>query len=34
MEKTFAILKPDAVERNFTGKVLDKIEGAGFNNWD
>ena len=30
MEKTFAIIKPDAVERNITGKVLDKIEGAGF----
>jgi len=30
MERTFAILKPDAVERNLTGKILDKIEGAGF----
>lgn len=30
MERTFAIIKPDAVERNITGKVLDKIEGAGF----
>lgn len=30
MERTFAILKPDAVERNLTGKMLDKIEGAGF----
>lgn len=30
MEKTFAIIKPDAVERNITGKVIDKIEGAGF----
>lgn len=30
MERTFAIIKPDAVERNITGKVLDRIEGAGF----
>jgi nucleoside-diphosphate kinase len=30
MERTFAIIKPDAVERNLTGKVLDKIEAAGF----
>jgi nucleoside-diphosphate kinase len=30
MERTFAIIKPDAVERNITGKVLDKIETAGF----
>lgn len=30
MERTFAIIKPDAVERNITGKVIDKIEGAGF----
>ncbi|GAB7028301.1 nucleoside-diphosphate kinase [Geotalea toluenoxydans] len=30
MERTFAIIKPDAVERNVTGKVLDRIEGAGF----
>jgi nucleoside-diphosphate kinase len=30
MERTFAIIKPDAVERNITGKVLDKIEAAGF----
>ncbi|SNB44881.1 nucleoside-diphosphate kinase [Geobacter sp. DSM 9736] len=30
MERTFAIIKPDAVERKLTGKVLDKIEGAGF----
>lgn len=30
MERTFAIIKPDAVERNLTGKILDKIEGAGF----
>jgi nucleoside-diphosphate kinase len=30
MERTFAIIKPDAVERNITGKILDKIEAAGF----
>lgn len=31
MERTFAIIKPDAVERKVTGKVLAMIEGAGFN---
>jgi nucleoside-diphosphate kinase len=30
MEKTFAIIKPDAVSRNITGKVLTKIEEKGF----
>jgi nucleoside-diphosphate kinase len=30
VERTFAIIKPDAVERNITGKILDKIESAGF----
>jgi nucleoside-diphosphate kinase len=30
MERTFAIIKPDAVERKLAGKVLDKIEAAGF----
>ena len=30
MERTFAIIKPDAVERNFIGKILEKVEGAGF----
>jgi nucleoside-diphosphate kinase len=30
MEKTFAIIKPDAVERNITGKIIDRIETAGF----
>jgi nucleoside-diphosphate kinase len=25
-----AIIKPDAVERNITGKILDRIESAGF----
>jgi nucleoside-diphosphate kinase len=31
MERTFAIIKPDAVERKVTGKVLAMIEAAGFN---
>jgi nucleoside-diphosphate kinase len=30
MERTFAIIKPDAVERKLTGKILDRIEVAGF----
>ncbi|MDY0301299.1 MAG: nucleoside-diphosphate kinase [Trichlorobacter sp.] len=30
MERTFAIIKPDAVERNLTGKILDRIEEKGF----
>jgi len=30
MERTFAIIKPDAVERNIIGRILEKIEGAGF----
>ena len=30
MERTFAIIKPDAVERKLAGKILDRIEGAGF----
>jgi nucleoside-diphosphate kinase len=30
MERTFAILKPDAVERKLAGKILDRIEAAGF----
>jgi nucleoside-diphosphate kinase len=30
MERTFAIIKPDAVERNVTGKVLAMIEEGGF----
>jgi len=28
MERTFAIIKPDAVERNITGKILEKIEST------
>ncbi|QPJ65491.1 MAG: nucleoside-diphosphate kinase [Candidatus Nitrohelix vancouverensis] len=30
MEKTFAIIKPDAVERNLIGKILDRIESNSF----
>lgn len=31
MERTFAIIKPDAVERRLAGKILARIEEAGFN---
>ncbi len=31
MERTFAIIKPDAVERGLAGKIITKIEEAGFN---
>ncbi len=30
MEQTLAIVKPDAVERNLTGKILERIESNGF----
>ena len=30
MEQTLAIIKPDAVERNLIGKILDRIESKGF----
>ena len=30
MEQTFAIIKPDAVERNLIGKILERIETRGF----
>ena len=30
MERTFAIIKPDAVERRLSGKILARIEEAGF----
>lgn len=30
MERTLAILKPDCVQRNLIGKVIDRIESAGF----
>ena len=28
MEKTFAIIKPDAVEKGATGAILDRLRGA------
>ena len=31
MEKTFAIIKPDAVKAKFSGKIIDRIEREGFN---
>lgn len=31
MERTFAIIKPDAVAAKHTGKIIDMIEAAGFN---
>lgn len=30
MEQTLAIIKPDAVERNLTGRILAHLEEAGF----
>jgi nucleoside-diphosphate kinase len=30
MERTFAIIKPDAVERKLAGQILLRVEGAGF----
>ena len=30
MEHTFAIIKPDAVERNLIGKIIERIEAKGF----
>ncbi len=30
MERTFAIIKPDAVERGLAGKILARIEESGF----
>jgi nucleoside-diphosphate kinase len=30
MERTFAIIKPDAVEQRLTGRILVRIEEAGF----
>ena len=31
MERTFAIIKPDAVAAKNAGKIIDMIEAAGFN---
>jgi len=30
MERTFAIIKPDAIERKIAGAILERIEAAGF----
>jgi nucleoside-diphosphate kinase len=30
MERTFAIIKPDAVKKGNAGRILSRIEGAGF----
>ena len=30
MERTFAIIKPDAVEKRLVGRILSRIEEAGF----
>jgi len=30
MEKTFAIIKPDAVKAKYSGKIIDRIEQEGF----
>lgn len=30
MEKTFAIIKPDAVERNLIGEITERMESNGF----
>jgi nucleoside-diphosphate kinase len=30
MERTFGIIKPDAVSRNISGKIISKIEESGF----
>jgi len=30
MQRTFGIIKPDAVSRNITGKIISKIEENGF----
>jgi nucleoside-diphosphate kinase len=29
IERTFSIIKPDATERNLTGRIIDKFESAG-----
>ena len=30
IERTFAIIKPDAVKRGLTGEILSRIHKAGF----
>ncbi|MEM9224837.1 MAG: nucleoside-diphosphate kinase [Pseudomonadota bacterium] len=29
IERTFSMIKPDATARNVTGKIIDRLEGAG-----
>ncbi|SMF83319.1 nucleoside diphosphate kinase [Tistlia consotensis] len=29
VQRTFSIIKPDATRRNITGKIVDRLEGAG-----
>ncbi len=29
LERTFSIIKPDATQRNITGKIIDRLESAG-----
>lgn len=31
MEKTLAIIKPDAIQAKYSGKIIDRIEQEGFN---
>jgi len=31
MEKTLAIIKPDAIKAKYSGKIIDRIEQEGFN---
>lgn len=30
IERTFSIIKPDATARNITGKIIERLESAGF----
>ena len=30
MERTFAIIKPDATSKRYTGRILQRVEEAGF----
>ncbi len=31
MEKTYAMIRPDAVQRNVTGRIIFRLDEAGFN---
>ncbi len=33
LERTFSIVKPDAVERNLIGEIYHRIEKAGLKNY-